>query len=232
MKITQSAYMRLAAAIIFAALAYLTGHYLGANQEKNSHVPGPIDVGFIQHMSIHHDQATTLASIVIGKGSKLIDSLALSILTNQMYEIGQMKGWLRLWEQSILPPGTSMDWMTPKTNSYDPEYVEICRASQGGMPGMASQAEINKLRELNGHEMEMMFLALMIRHHEGGLPMLQYAAAHAETNIVKEIAMGMQYEQGVEISQMRNLLAVLALGKESLNRTAKTETKADNPHPL
>ncbi len=80
--------------------------------------------------------------------------------------------------------------------------------------------------------MEMMFLALMIRHHEGGLPMLQYAAAHAETNIVKEIAMGMQYEQGVEISQMRNLLAVLALGKESLNRTAKTETKADNPHPL
>ena len=62
--------------------------------------------------------------------------------------------------------------------------------------------------------------------------MLQYAAAHAETNIVKEIAMGMQYEQGVEISQMRNLLAVLALGKESLNRTAKTETKADNPHPL
>ena len=49
----------------------------------------------------------------------------------------------------------------------------------GLMPGMATQAEIAKLEPLTGKALDVFFLQLMIRHHQGGLPMAQYGAEHA-----------------------------------------------------
>ncbi len=43
------------------------------------------------------------------------------------------------------------------------------------MPGMATQDEMDKLKSLHGKESDIYFLQLMIRHHQGGAPMMAYA---------------------------------------------------------
>ena len=37
------------------------------------------------------------------------------------------------------------------------------------MPGMATDAEMTKLRSLHGADADTFFIQLMLRHHEGGL---------------------------------------------------------------
>ena len=47
------------------------------------------------------------------------------------------------------------------------------------MPGMATEEELAGLRSLSGTAFDVEFLRLMIRHHQGGREMAEYAAKHA-----------------------------------------------------
>lgn len=58
----------------------------------------------------------------------------------------------------------------------------------GTMPGMASPDEITRLRSLTGRELDVYFLQLMLRHHQGGLPMARHAEQHAATAEVRVFA--------------------------------------------
>ena len=49
----------------------------------------------------------------------------------------------------------------------------------GLMPGMATDAQMKRLQSLHGNALDVFFLQLMIHHHQGGIPMARYAAAHA-----------------------------------------------------
>ena len=77
------------------------------------------------------------------------------------------------------------------------------------MPGMATQSEINKLLSLTGKPLDIYFLQLMIRHHQGGIPMAQYAAAHAGQSYVRDLARKMVQNQSNEIVTMEQLLRQL-----------------------
>ena len=77
------------------------------------------------------------------------------------------------------------------------------------MPGMATQSEINKLLSLTGKPLDIYFLQLMIRHHQGGIPMAQYAAAHAGRAYVRDLARKMVQNQSNEIVTMEQLLRQL-----------------------
>ena len=54
----------------------------------------------------------------------------------------------------------------------------IVRAMTSGgadaMPGMATSDQLRALRAASGEQMDVLFLQLMLRHHEGGVIMLQY----------------------------------------------------------
>ena len=63
------------------------------------------------------------------------------------------------------------------------------------MPGMATDSEIAKLQGLTGTESDIYFLQLMIRHHQGGVPMMQYAAEHATNPVVRNFASKMAQSQ-------------------------------------
>jgi uncharacterized protein (DUF305 family) len=52
-----------------------------------------------------------------------------------------------------------------------------------------------------------MFLQLMLRHHQGGMSMLQYAAQHAETTAVRSFASTMETTQRGEAQLMTTMLA-------------------------
>jgi len=74
------------------------------------------------------------------------------------------------------------------------------------MPGMASGAEVRKLQAMSGKAMDVFFLQLVLRHHQGGAPMARWGAAHASTDYVRNAAQKMVDAQGAEIVLMERLL--------------------------
>lgn len=85
------------------------------------------------------------------------------------------------------------------------QYVAICNETSG-MPGMATNEEMNRLRALEGEAFRVAFLQLMIRHHQGALPMARFAAVYAENRLVKNLARRMALAQREEIIRMVYLL--------------------------
>ena len=70
-------------------------------------------------------------------------------------------------------PGARMAWMGPDAGSHSTSSASHGNGAQPtmGMPGMASEAELGALRHATGRDAEVLFLQLMIRHHEGGMLM-------------------------------------------------------------
>jgi ABC-type multidrug transport system fused ATPase/permease subunit len=75
------------------------------------------------------------------------------------------------------------------------------------MPGMATSEELARLRALSGEELDVYFLQLMLRHHQGGLPMAEYAVEHATVPVVATLAQTMVDGQEYEIGLMESMLA-------------------------
>ena len=189
------------------------GYALGLRAAPRPQLPGPVDIGFTQAMRGHHDQAVVMSQIMLADGGSEIAGLARAIESAQLMEIGQMKGWLLLWDKPLLPATSSMDWMllgrTPPDAALS-RYLIDCRNSPGGMPGLATQEQLARLRSLKGRERDLWFLQLMIRHHQGGLPMARFAAQNAETPAVRMLAAQIESEQTQEAATMLLLAQRLA----------------------
>ena len=74
------------------------------------------------------------------------------------------------------------------------------------MPGMATVAEIERLRTLSGTDLDVYFLQLMIRHHQGGEPMMLAAIDGAAVGEVTNLAEQMLDAQTAEINTMTAML--------------------------
>ncbi len=191
----------LLAGVALLATAYRLGLRDAATRAALASAPGPVDVGFAQFMRGHHEQAVVMTQIMLGRGGTQVGGLARAIQSAQLIEIGEMKGWLLLWRKPLLPATVAMDWMllgkTPPDAALA-RYLSDCRAAPGGMPGLASSDELDRLRRLDGEARDRLFVQLMIRHHQGALPMAHFAARNAETEAVRtlaaEIAMGQMQE--------------------------------------
>lgn len=158
----------------------------------SSPTDGSAEAGFARDMSDHHGQAVQMAGIVLDtRPSEEIEVLADDIMLSQQAQIGQMQGWLNLWELSSSRGGTPMEWM-----------------GLGGMPmsGMASGNQLDELRAARGGEAERLFLQLMIEHHRGGLQMAQAVLDRTVQPAVRELANAMVVAQAAEIDQMEALL--------------------------
>lgn len=125
--------------------------------------------------------------------------LAYDIETSQYFEIGQMQGWLDSWGLPHQSSATQRTWMAGHAHLQ----------ADGLMPGMATPAQMSKLETLHGNALDIFFLQLMIHHHQGGVPMAQYAAAHASQHYVRDLAQSMVVAQSGEIVQMERMLRQL-----------------------
>jgi uncharacterized protein (DUF305 family) len=172
-----------------------------SNHAGSPHRPGAVDIGFVQDMAVHHEQAVLMANLAQTRGGSAVESLANAILVNQSQEIGMMRGWLRLWGEPATDP-RPMAWMAEASGSSMPEMS----MSADSMPGMATPAQLTRLATLSGKRFDVLFLQLMIRHHEGGLEMCQYAEAHATLALVRSTAASMAVEQIEDLGQMKALL--------------------------
>jgi uncharacterized protein (DUF305 family) len=186
---------------LLVVLALVGGLLLGRGSADGvARVTDPVDVGFAQDMKVHHAQAVQMAQVLHRRtDDRELGTLALDILTTQQGQIGIMTGWLGLWQHAQTSAGPPMRWM----------------GHDGPMPGMATDEQVAALETLPAAQLEEEFLRLMIRHHEGAVPMAAYAARHAASADVVRLARSMEQGQAAEIDLMQGMLAARGLAPEA-----------------
>jgi len=195
-------------AVIISVLA--AGWWRAVQQQAPR--PSPVDIGFSQAMSRHHQQAIGMAQLMLDGRPTPLAALARQIATAQLLELGEMQGWLKLWGAPLMPLKPPMDWMllgrTPPDDALR-QYLLDCAATPTGMSGLATEAEVGRLRTLQGRERDAHFLTLMRAHHEGGLPMARFATVEAKLPVVRRLAANVVREQMHELMIIRRTHAAL-----------------------
>jgi uncharacterized protein (DUF305 family) len=183
--------LALAIAVLCGALGWVVGN--------NRAIPDPnaVDIGFLQDMRTHHEQAVNLGFYFLSVPDTNPDLrvIAREIVFGQGIDIGRMIQLLRLYGATETNESdVAMTWMNEPTPN-------------DRMPGLASDADIDKLLASSGTEADKLFVALMTAHHQGGIHMAQYALDHANEIEVRRFAFAMISGQTGEIDELRNLIA-------------------------
>lgn len=184
---------------VIAVTAALLGAILGwsfgrssAQEEGNE-----VDVGFLQDMRVHHEQAVAMGQLYLDvpDAAPELRAVTRSIVEGQALEIGRMIQQLRaLGAPEAADLGEpAMTWMGMSSTFDD-------------MPGIASAEEIDELAGAEGTAADQLFVELMVRHHEGGIHMADYAAEHAAVEEVRIMAAAMAEAQHHEITELEGLV--------------------------
>lgn len=201
-----------AGAVVLAWQAVRTAQ--SARAELAASTPHAIDIGFAQSMGMHHQQAIAMAQMLLDGRPTPLANLARTIVYAQLGELGEMRGWLRLWEQPWMPPVTrGMDWMLLGSAPPDAalqQYLLDCQRSPKGMTGMATDVDLAQLRAFDGRARDELFLNLMLQHHRGGIPMARFAAQNARLLPVRTLAANMVIDQSEEVTRI--LMTLHAMG--------------------
>jgi uncharacterized protein (DUF305 family) len=172
---------------------------LGIGQEDTP-ASDSVDAGFSRDMSTHHLQGVEMANLALTQATDpQVRSLAFDISATQTNQVGRMQGWLSLWGLSP-SGGEQMAWMGDAGHQH---------TANGLMPGMATEQELTELQSLQGTAFDIRFLQLMIRHHQGGRAMAEYAAQHAELSPVRSLARSIADTQTAETTTMSAMLTAL-----------------------
>jgi uncharacterized protein (DUF305 family) len=156
------------------------------------------EAGFARDMTTHHTQAVQMALVAFKYGQDdAVTQLGVDIATGQQGEIGIMQTWLRQWHLDPTGSEPTMAWM--------PDGEQLMRDG-GLMPGMATKAEMDRLEAARGHELDVLFLNLMIKHHLGGIHMVDAVLDQSDNDQVTEAAQRMKNTQQGEIDNMRSIL--------------------------
>jgi uncharacterized protein (DUF305 family) len=167
------------------------------------------EAGFARDMIVHHGQAVQMAEIIRDKTqSDDMRLLAADISLTQQGQIGIMQGWLQVWGLPITGEDPAMAWMGHPTD--------------GLMPGMATPEEIKRLSKLPPDRADVLFLRLMIPHHEAAIPMAQAILKRTDEPEVRQLA------KSIESSQMAEILNMKAMVDEKVGDSAQVELEAAN----
>jgi uncharacterized protein (DUF305 family) len=204
-----------AAALAILLVGAAIGMLITLATTEQDAAPGAdsVDVGFAQDMSTHHLQAVSMASWTRDHTTDpTIKTLAFDIEGTQKSQVGMMAGYLDIWNQpETRPPNRqAMSWMaTDAAGTHGHGGTPDHPGMQEGqlMPGMASQEELAMMRKLTGTALDVYFLQLMIRHHEGGLSMATYGQTHVKLDPLRNLARTIVTSQTGETAYMTSLLA-------------------------
>jgi uncharacterized protein (DUF305 family) len=154
-------------------------------------------------MATHHAQAVEMSLVIRDKSSdEELRTLAYDITVTQSTQRGIFMGWLQQWGLPQASTTPRMMWM--------PGHAQVERGAEGGMPlmhGMASDDELQRLRAAQGTDAEILFLQLMIRHHEGGVIMARAVSGLTRRAEVVSIAKSIDDGQRAEIVEMAGMLS-------------------------
>jgi len=190
--------------IIAGALAavFLLAIGFGAGLLTRSGTPGDdsAEAGFARDMSTHHAQAVEMGMIAFQKASlPEVRTLGGDIALTQKGQIGVMSTWLKDWGLDVNTTRAPMSWMP----NGQAELVNNL------MPGMATRDEVKKLENATGKQVDILFCQYMLRHHLGGIHMVEDVLAQHPRAEVAELAQTMKQNQTAEVSVLRTLLTQL-----------------------
>ncbi len=158
----------------------------------------PADVRFMQGMIGHHAQALEMAALLPTRSaSEDMRRLAQRLEASQADEIAMMQDWL-----------TRRGERAPDLHAHHAPGAAL-------MPGMLTAEELGRLAASKGVEFDRVFLALMIKHHEGALLMVEALFSTPGAGQEAEIfafASEVDADQRMEIDRMG---AMIVTSKES-----------------
>ncbi|WP_432251587.1 DUF305 domain-containing protein [Streptomyces sp. HNM1019] len=146
--------------------------------------PNAADRSYVRMMIEHHRQALVMTALAADRAaSAKVKRLAERIASGQGPEIEAMRAW-------------------QKTAGGDGD-------GHGGhdakMPGMATGAQLARLRAAEGADFDALFLKLMIAHHRGAVSMATDVLAQGNNIRVEEMADDVIAQQSSEILRMRRM---------------------------
>ena len=144
----------------------------------------PYDLQFLDTMIEHHQDAVNMTKPILAKTDNAeLKAFASKIIADQNKEISQMKDWRKKW--------------------FDGEPA----AMNAEMPGMMeSMKGVNrkKLESGGGKLLDLRFLTIMTRHHQGAVIMSKEALDKAERAEIKTLANQIIKAQEAKIKQMQD----------------------------
>ncbi|WP_328744996.1 DUF305 domain-containing protein [Streptomyces sp. NBC_00285] len=154
-------------------------------QRDDDDTPNSADVSYARMMIEHHAQALELTELAPERAeSAKLKALAERISAAQGPEIDAMRAWLKEHGR----PG--------KSGAHE----------HAPMPGMATEAQVKKLRAAKGAAFDQLFLTLMITHHEGAITMATDVKGQGNNIRIEEMADDVVAQQTSEINRMRSML--------------------------
>lgn len=168
------------------------------------------DVRFMQGMIGHHAQAIAMAALIPTRSSRQdIRMLGQRITVSQKDEIAMMQQWLRDRHQQVPGLDAQPGGHTMAGNSMNMPGMAM---SDTLMPGMLTSEQLAELAKTTGNEFDKLFLADMIRHHEGALVMVKSLLGTTGSGQEAEVfrfASEVDSDQRAEIARMNALLDML-----------------------
>ncbi|GAA3445522.1 DUF305 domain-containing protein [Planomonospora venezuelensis] len=162
------------------------------------------EAGFARDMAVHHAQAVEMSFTARdGSTDDALRLLAYDVIVTQTAQRGMFMGWLQQWELDQSSERPAMAWMAGHGHGGT---AATPSAATGAMPGMAGEEELGRLRGAAGKEQEILFLQLMIRHHEGGVQMAEALLKLSDRDEVATMARHIVNTQSGEIKLMTDML--------------------------
>ncbi|MEU9885349.1 DUF305 domain-containing protein [Sphaerisporangium sp. NPDC051011] len=164
------------------------------------------EAGFSRDMGIHHAQAAEMSFAVRDASTDpAIRGLSYDIITTQTAQRGVFMGWLQQWGLNQATTRPSMAWMAGHGHGASAAAGTPAKVPTT-MPGIASDEEMKRLQAAKGKDAEILFLQLMIRHHEGGVQMARAVLSLTNRPEVRTMAQHIVDTQDSEIAYMTELL--------------------------
>lgn len=194
-----------------AALAFAIGRFTMFGNAAGPATPGTDspEAGFSRDMQVHHAQAVDMAMEIYRKtDDDELRVLAYDIATAQSGQKGELYDWLVQWG---LPQngGPLMSWMTGTDAAHGSHGSDTGEqktdAELRAEMGMATDAELAELAAADGTAADCLFLGLMIRHHQGALPMADALLDLGTDPRALVLAKGVKDSQSVEIGAMESM---------------------------
>ena len=199
-----------AACLAIAGLAFAIGRFstFGTNAVASTPATDSAEAGFARDMQLHHEQAIDMAMQIYRKtDDEQLRILSYDIATGQAGQRGEMFDWLVKWR---LPQagGPMMAWMTASDSAHGhggSDEEPLSDAEARAQMGMATDAALADLAEATGPAADCLFLDLMIRHHEGAIPMAAAVLDLGTEPRVLTVAQSMKNAQTAEIAAMESM---------------------------
>lgn len=163
------------------------------------------DVMFASMMIPHHKQALEMSVLALDRSTDAtVRGIAQKIYDGQGPEIEQMQSWI-----SNGPSSGGMSHEMPDGTVMSDDIMGGTMMDPSTMAGMASEADMTQLSALTTPEFDILFLQLMIDHHEGALAMVQMIE-NSSNDEAASLAQEIINAQKAEIEEMTLLLGSLS----------------------